>query len=183
MIHHIFPSLVYKENLECSLDNEYLYQQALRYSQTTELVNEWDSGMYNSLGAVNLMQDKEFQKVVNLCKLHVRKFALEYGIDMDITCSDCWVNVYKPGDYQEIHVHEFQHFSAVYYVRVPPESGGLMLSGVNTMFPLPVTSYESSFYIEPKESDLVIFRSHTPHRVSRNKSDQIRVSIAMNFRY
>jgi len=183
MIQSILPTLVYRDNLASSLDNDYLYRKALDLSETTQVVNKWDSGMYNSLEVTDITQDKEVKRLIDLCRLHISKFALEFGVKREIHCSDCWFNVYKPGDYQEFHTHPLQHFSAVYYVKVPRGSGSLVLSGPDNMYPLPSPNFESQFEIDPEESDLVIFRSNILHRVSRNKTDQIRVSIAMNFRY
>jgi hypothetical protein len=53
------------------------------------------------------------------------------------------------------------------------------------MFPLPASVYVPSNYktctYTPQESMLLIFRSNLLHMVEKNKSDEDRISISMNF--
>jgi uncharacterized protein (TIGR02466 family) len=190
MIEAVFPTLVYVDNLGSIINNSYLYQKAMELRQTTNVANTWDSGMFNSLEAVDITSDREVSRLIDVCSFHILKFAREYGVwNKKVVCTDCWFNVYKQNDYQEIHTHPMQHFSLVYYVRVPPDSGSLVLTAPDDMFPLPPPDSdaaprvcEHTFRINPNDSDVVIFRANTPHRVIRNKTDQTRVSIAMNFR-
>ena len=88
--------------------------------------------------------------------------------------------------------------SGVYYVTVPPNSGGLVLEDPRrhdvfalgdpqTASPEPVVNgypFSSSFRIEPSEGDFVLFPGWTPHRVEKSAFDDdstVRISMSFNF--
>ncbi len=121
------------------------------------------------------------------------EFSKEFGVSKpldSLECTDFWFNVSKHGDYQEFHRHANSHFSIVYYITVPENSGDLVFQSFETntdMFSLPsneVTdaSCKTCVY-EPIESALVIFRSNLIHMVKKNLSNRNRISISANFKF
>lgn len=82
-----------------------------------------------------------------------------------------WFNYMQPGDTTTLHRHDDDDelLSAVYYLRVPPDSGDLILH--------PVTGVER---VIPKEGRLILFPPSVPHEVSENRSAEARLSIGMN---
>ena len=82
----------------------------------------------------------------------------------------CWFNYMPPQAVTTRHNHDdgFELLSAVYYVRVPENSGELILHG------------DSAQRIRPEEGRLVFFSPALDHEVTRNNSDQGRLSIAFN---
>ncbi len=82
----------------------------------------------------------------------------------------CWFNYMPPQAVTTRHNHDdgFELLSAVYYVRVPENSGELVLHG------------DTVQRVKPEEGRLVFFPPALDHEVTRNNSDQGRLSIAFN---
>lgn len=183
MIDRFFPTFLYRANLGPLVNNEYIYKKALQLKSENKTGHSWDSGVYNSLDSVNIQSDPWIDKLITMTQVHIHQFLSEIKSKSysQIECRDCWVNVYEKGDYQEIHTHANSHISVVYYVKVPQNSGQIIFSNPTYLTDsLPIEDNESVRYT-PAESDILVFRSSVPHRVSRNTSDDIRVSVALNF--
>lgn len=185
MIEVWFPTLIYKDNLGPLVDNRLLYSKAIELKSKCPRKHQWDSEMYNSLDVADIRDDPVVKDLIEKCKVHVLNFVRELGVEefTQINCKDCWFNVYEKGDYQEVHVHTDSHFSLVYYVRVPPDSGDVVFMSptyltdamrLKTKMPETVTH-------KTQDSDVLIFKSNTSHRVTQSKNQERRVSIAMNF--
>ena len=84
----------------------------------------------------------------------------------------CWFNYMPPGAVTTRHNHDEadEVLSAVYYVRVPADSGDLILY-----------DNEPASRITPQAGQLIFFPPHIDHEVTRNNSDEARLSIAINF--
>lgn len=82
-----------------------------------------------------------------------------------------WFNYMQRGDTTTLHSHDDDDelLSAVYYLRVPPDSGDLILH-----------SEVGTERIVPQEGRLILFSPSVPHEVSENRSTQARLSIGMN---
>jgi uncharacterized protein (TIGR02466 family) len=103
-----------------------------------------------------------------------------------------WINVFEPGAQEAQHTHDGSLLSCSYYVEAPQNCGCIG-------FPDPIsarrsyreftqttgdhilTRRELAFDVQPGR--LVLFESWVPHYVQCNKSDQARISIAMNLRH
>ncbi len=83
-----------------------------------------------------------------------------------------WFNEMAPGQRTLMHTHDEAEecLSAVYYVRVPPESGRFLLG-----------SGRGQRKIEPMTGSLLFFPPTLLHGVETNRSTQTRLSLAMNF--
>jgi len=189
MIDAHFPTLVYHVSIPTLVDNEALLSLALETEKNVEKVKFWDSNVYTSLDAIDLRANPFICELLTVSKTHVLHFMnyLKISRVKEIVCASVWVNVYNKGDYQEIHSHVNHHFSAVYYVKVPENSGSLIFTAPNyltTSLPPNVqdgSPLQDSATYTPQEFELFIFPSLAPHRVTRNMADDKRVSIAMNF--
>jgi hypothetical protein len=86
--------------------------------------------------------------------------------------SGFWLNAQGPGQSTSEHTHDEldELLSAVYYVKVPPESGELVLRDGH--FRIHVTPVEGMF---------LFFPPNLSHRVETNRSGEQRLSIAFNF--
>lgn len=105
-----------------------------------------------------------------------------------------WMNVYKKGDYQEIHNH-MKHgasLSYCYFYKVPPDSGKLAFYNEHyrnfAATPLREALNLESFnisewlFIEAKEGDLVVFPSFMQHMVTQNLTDELRITVSGNLK-
>jgi uncharacterized protein (TIGR02466 family) len=102
-----------------------------------------------------------------------------------------WINLFNPGAQESPHSHDGSLLSCSYYVEAPKDCGCIVM-------PDPIGARRSyreftktagsdlltrrEIAVEPQPGRLVMFESWLPHYVQCNKSDQIRISIAMNLR-
>jgi uncharacterized protein (TIGR02466 family) len=103
---------------------------------------------------------------------------------MPIKCNEAWVNVAMKGDYQEVHNHPKHHFSAVYYINTPNNCGNIMFKREESMFPLEASNALANISFcqyAAEATKLLIFPSTLQHLVKANKSDEPRISLALNF--
>jgi len=186
-----FAEIIAVENLiEFSNNNLLYYDRSMEIKNTVDKKMKWHSDTYNTINtSYEIKNDKIFLSLTKKIQSHVVEFAKEFGIsNKEITCNSSWLNVSEPNNFQEYHNHGKSHFSAVYYVKTPKNSGNLIFkshSAWNNMFPFQIMEMKlpthETFYIEPTECLLVMFKSNLFHMVESNKSDKNRVSIAMNF--
>ncbi|MGV6859718.1 MAG: putative 2OG-Fe(II) oxygenase [bacterium] len=90
-----------------------------------------------------------------------------------------WFNKMLPGEETTLHSHDDldERVSGVYYVKVPENSGNLVL-----LMPSDEDKEDTvETVIEPAAGKLVLFSPETPHYVTRNLSHEMRLSIGMNF--
>lgn len=82
-----------------------------------------------------------------------------------------WFNEMLPGQQTSLHTHEEdgELLSAVYYICADELSGDLVVH-VNG----------EPVHLTPQPGRLVLFRPHVPHHVDINKSDILRLSVAIN---
>ena len=85
--------------------------------------------------------------------------------------SSSWVNIYEKGFYQEFHNHR--------------DDVARCLSGVAYFTPLAspiVFGIEEPLEIKPEAGDVLVFEDDLLHRVLPNKSDDLRISLAFNYK-
>jgi uncharacterized cupin superfamily protein len=82
-----------------------------------------------------------------------------------------WFNAMGPGHVTSLHHHDENDelLSAVYYIRVPVDSGNLVLYDNDT----PVA-------VQAEEGKLVMFGPGVAHEVTVNNSRELRLSVGMN---
>jgi len=196
MIKYWFPTLISYEVLEdLKKNNSMLEHRAISiFDQAKDsFKSTWACSTFNTLGMYHHSQDQDLVRLVDIFKEKVLNFSKEFGVEKPIEsleCTDFWFNISKHGDYQEFHRHANSHFSIVYYVSVPENSGDLVFQSFETnsdMFTLPNNSTTDAScktcVYEPAESALVIFRSNLIHMVKKNLSNSNRISISANFKF
>ena len=82
-----------------------------------------------------------------------------------------WFNLMNPGDRTTLHRHDDDDelLSAVYYVKVPENSGELILGGP-----------PMHCRVTPEEGLFVFFPPAMPHEVTENLSQHSRISLGIN---
>jgi uncharacterized protein (TIGR02466 family) len=102
-----------------------------------------------------------------------------------------WINVFEPGAQEAQHSHDGSLLSCSYYVEAPKDCGCIVMpdpiGARRTHRQFTKTSGNSlltrpEIAVEPQPGRLVMFESWLPHFVQCNKSEQVRISIAMNLR-
>jgi len=108
----------------------------------------------------------EIQVILSYAKQCVQKIT-----SADSTKSGLWFNSMEPGHITLPHTHDDadELYSAVYYVKVPDNSGDLI-----------ITENSKDVIIKPKEGMLVLFPPDLQHHVTTNNSCDSRLSLGIN---
>jgi len=101
------------------------------------------------------------QAALSILKTSTQKLKIGY-----------WFNLMEPGQLTSLHSHDDfdEMLSAVYYIKVPGNSGTLRLH-----------ARTQTTLIRPKAGEAIFFSPSLPHDVSINNSTQSRLSLGINF--
>ena len=103
--------------------------------------------------------------------------------------TEAWANVHRRGGYARSHVHPFNHWSGVYYVRVGrpdgrhPESGAISFADPRpgaAALPAPGFPFGDEHVIRPRPGLLLVFPSWLAHSVAPVRGAGERISVAFN---
>jgi len=95
-----------------------------------------------------------------------------------ITPLNYWGHIHEKNMSTNMHNHNDTYVSAVVYVEVPEGSGSIV-------FRPRFNQYDNSAYsskFQPERGVYYIFPGYLDHFVTRNMSDQLRVSLSINFK-
>jgi len=101
-----------------------------------------------------------------------------------------WANINPPGALNRPHLHPNSHFSGVYYIKAPKNSGQIVFneprSGAHMVMPSrkegqPPSHLWREVRVDPLEGRIVMFPSWLWHCVEPNESNDIRISVSFNF--
>jgi uncharacterized protein (TIGR02466 family) len=124
--------------------------------------------------------------IIEKCLPFIRESFLDYGLAQKEYWIYYWLNVNRKYNYNIAHAHGDAKMSAVLYTKVPKDSGNIeFLRSVDLIHTFDIKNENNfgSFYIEPREGNLIIFPSQLRHHVFQNLTnddDDRRVSIAFN---
>lgn len=173
--------------------NDFFYEKVLdlKNRSKNKKTQGWRCETFSTIDPkiYNLINEPVFLPILSDIEKNVLSYANNYGVNQGkIISKEAWINLSKPGDYQEFHSHALSHFSIAYYVKVPENSGEIIFRSPRCqqdMFPLPVSGNNinniTEYPIKPKNNMLLIFRSYFEHMVEKNQSFSDRVSISGNF--
>tara|TARA_R100000005_G_C4989847_1_gene197428 strand:+ start:1464 stop:2090 length:627 start_codon:yes stop_codon:yes gene_type:complete len=140
-----------------------------------------ESKIYEELGEI----------ILPLVKEYYYKTTLNNRTD-EMKVQSVWGNIANYGSYNMIHVHPSSQVSAILYIKGNREQGEVRfhnpLGLTSKMLELSCGEIEDytkynidRWYVSPMRGRLVLFPSYIPHDVVMNKTNEDRVSIAMNF--
>lgn len=90
-----------------------------------------------------------------------------------------WAHIHEPNASSDLHTHPGSDFSFVYYVTVPKGAGHIIF--VLKEGPIVNNGLQNLHAtIEPEEGVLLLFPSYMYHKVTRNLSKELRISISGN---
>lgn len=90
-----------------------------------------------------------------------------------------WAHIHEPNASSDLHTHTGSNFSFVYYVTVPKGAGHLIF--VVNEGPIENNMLQNLHAsIEPEEGVLLLFPSYLHHKVTRNFSEEVRISVSGN---
>ena len=142
----------------------------------------------------SILADADLRELETLVVDAARVF-LEQSLGLPprpVAIERAWINVFAPGAQEAQHSHDGNLLSCSYYVEAPANCGCIV-------FPDPIGERRSyreftqtagsglltrrEIAVDVQPGRLVMFESWLPHAVQCNKSDKVRISIAMNLRY
>jgi uncharacterized protein (TIGR02466 family) len=147
----------------------------------------WEIGMIPDYDLVN---DPIFKLAITKCVEKIAPMAESFNVEVrGVEMTSCRLQFHNPGVVEMEHNHKNAHFTAVYYIDVPEDSGMLIFKSSAAYFdsmPLPIRVFkEQAGYKEwrwvPYNSALIIHRSNIHHYVSKNMSDKSQIAIIMDF--
>ena len=117
--------------------------------------------------------------------------AFEFNPTMRQVITEAWININQKGHFNNSHDHPGSLFSAVYYVKGGADKGELELKTPIIPHTYTISNEMTGNFnaftghamvIPPVTGDLLIFPSWLLHRVNLSRSDEDRISIALNSR-
>jgi len=187
-----FPTTILNENIENYKEiNSKLMDKILKIEKSYPSGgSNWLAAPYNTCGTYDISKDESFENIINIVTNKVNFLAENLGVNTEenkFKCKEGWLNIYKSNQFQEFHYHAGFKFSAVYYVKVPNNSSGIVFESPlgPDMNPLPTTRYSNITDKQARysvcEGQLLVFRSYLRHCVPPHTIEEERVSIAFNF--
>ena len=137
-------------------------------------------------------ENTELSKLMDYIKNNIYKCYDDLKVRKNFyNVSMCyWINISSFGHSNIKHIHVNSLLSGCIYLKVPKDSGNLLLhsNSINEYFfksytdcSSDNTSPEIFFFAEDKK--VIIFPSFLPHSVEKNNSVEDRISVAFNFFY
>jgi uncharacterized protein (TIGR02466 family) len=129
-----------------------------------------------------LLKDQKFNKLHNWIDEQINIYAekLESCKEGRLKCIDGWFNVYEKYEHADFHCHRGSAFSCVYFLNCEENTGAKLLfkSGRSGK------SYSEDPFVfhEPFPGKLVIFSSYLDHAVQQHNTDNLRITLAYNYR-
>ena len=189
----IFPSLIIKEKIK---DYDKYKDELIQFSY--EQLKKDPDGLKNSKNLGWQSQHKYANSqnpvssiVINLIKSILNNKNVFNIKDLSKAKMQMWININKPGDFNNKHNHPGSDLSGVFWVKSLQKSGNLTFHSPNFMTQFgQINSIKDeigkklfitpTIEIEPLEGVIVLFPSDLTHAVQKNNSDEDRISVSFN---
>jgi uncharacterized protein (TIGR02466 family) len=176
--------LLIKENLI-----KYIYDNREKYPKGIVRSNNggWHSDIY-------LNKEESFKPYSDFILSHIMESCnLFFNREINANLLSCWANINGKGSSNDMHLHPGADMSGCIWIKTKDNSGDLIFKNpfdydfyswqVNFNTDQKSQSYfSSSYYFNPVEGGMLLFPSSLMHKVSENKSNEDRISIAFNLK-
>lgn len=150
------------------INNDKLAQEIIAHQERK--VSDPDWGMYEDMVLLTPEGSEAKKLITSMTAL---------GESMGYCMADYWQHTHHKFESSEVHIHKCKQrdleMSWCYYVKAPEKCGNLVfvIDEVDGRFPIAS--------VTPKEGHFVVFPSFLKHKVSKNMSDGLRISVAGDF--
>jgi len=136
------------------------------------------------------IENESLKKIFDFTTEHLKNYwkVLNYSDQLDPYILQLWVNVVKEGGFVASHNHNPVPISGVFYISAEPTQGNLFLENPLDLIigKSPLDKKEmvpSRFHheIEAKSGKLILFPGWMKHFTKENNTNDIRISMALNF--
>lgn len=160
-----------------TIDNKILKEHCLKYKHHINRERGKDSTDTLSEDS-DIPTHPELEKMLN--SINEQYFAKH---KTNLKLDEFWGHIHDKNQSTNLHHHatvnnldNSPQISGVYYVSVPKDAGVIV-------FQYPINQYmEKRYWIQPKEGLFILFPSTLNHFVTRNNSEEERISISFNFK-
>ena len=186
IVEQFFPTLIYGKDV--NLDNNLFAREVVEWSKRDP--GEIRTNMNGWHSPTTMHKIPVFKPLVNeLFKMQFEIYEEEH-LDREPIIGNMWANINPPGGYNRPHLHPNSHFSGVYYIKAPENSGQIVFneprSGAHMVMPRrkegqPPSHLWREVRVDPLEGRIIMFPAWLWHCVEPNESNDIRISVSFNF--
>ena len=182
-----FPTIIYAKDVQ--LDNRLFEREVVEWSKKNKGIKR--TNMIGWHSTTDMHKIPVFKPLVDeLFKMQMEIYREEL-LTREPIIGNMWANINPPGGYNRPHIHPNSHFSGVYYIKAPQNSGDIVFndprSGAHMIMPERIKDIKPPSHlwrevrINPLEGRLIMFPSWLWHCVDPNESNDIRISVSFNF--
>ena len=182
-----FPTIIYAKDVQ--LDNRLFEREVIEWSKKDKGIRR--TNMIGWHSTTDMHQIPVFKPLVDeLFKMQMEIYREEL-LSREPIIGNMWANINPPGGYNRPHIHPNSHFSGVYYIKAPQNSGEIVFndprSAAHMVMPERVKDIKPPSHlwrevrVNPLEGRMLMFPSWLWHCVEPNGSNDIRISVSFNF--
>ena len=182
-----FPTIIYAKDVQ--LDNRLFEKEIVEWSKKDKGIRR--TNMIGWHSTTDMHKIPVFKPLVDeLFKMQIEMYREEF-LSREPIIGNMWANINPPGGYNRPHIHPNSHFSGVYYIKAPQNSGEIVFndprSGAHMIMPERVKDIKPPSHlwrevrVNPLEGRILMFPSWLWHCVEPNESSDIRISVSLNF--
>ena len=182
-----FPTIIYAKDVQ--LDNRLFEKEIVEWSKKDKGIRR--TNMIGWHSTTDMHKIPVFKTLVDeLFKMQMDIYKEEL-LSREPIIGNMWANINPPGGYNRPHIHPNSHFSGVYYIKAPQNSGEIVFndprSGAHMIMPERVKDIKPPSHlwrevrVIPLEGRMLMFPSWLWHCVEPNESNDIRISVSFNF--
>jgi uncharacterized protein (TIGR02466 family) len=190
IFNYLFSSFYIQEkvNLNSELISEYCL--SLRQKDSGRFITNYGGWQSNKITHLSSELQPLLREVQNRFTPMKKLLGLKENVSLSI--GSHWININGKNNFNIPHIHPFSLMSAVYYAKVPKNSGKLIFENPiqhhdYVIVPDTVENYNSFnsgvWNVVPEENDLLFFPSWLKHWVEPSETEEERISIAFNIQY
>ena len=182
-----FPTIIYAKDVQ--LDNRLFEREVIEWSKKDKGIKR--TNMIGWHSTTDMHKIPVFKPLVDeLFKMQMEIYREEL-LSREPIIGNMWANINPPGGYNRPHIHPNSHFSGVYYIKAPQNSGEIVFndprSAAHMVMPERVKDIKPPSHlwrevrVNPLEGRMLMFPSWLWHCVEPNESNDIRISVSFNF--
>ena len=182
-----FPTIIYAKDVQ--LDNRLFEREVVEWSKKDKGIRR--TNMIGWHSTTEMHKIPVFKPLVDeLFKMQMEIYREEL-LSREPIIGNMWANINPPGGYNRPHIHPNSHFSGVYYIKAPQNSGEIVFndprSAAHMVMPERVKDIKPPSHlwrevrVNPLEGRMLMFPSWLWHCVEPNGSNDIRISVSFNF--
>ena len=181
-----FPTIVYAKDV--NLNNRLFENAVIEWSQKDQGIKRTNLKGWHS--ETDMHKIPVFKPLVDELFKMQHEIYKEEWLDKEPTMGNMWANINPPGAMNRPHIHPNSHFSGVYYIKAPKNSGQIVFNDPRTLSHMlmptriektPPSHLWREVRVDPLEGRIIMFPSWLWHCVDPNESNDIRISVSFNF--